>query len=155
MTEVERKSLMKEMASFEEIKDEPSVGIFWFSPEKQDLFDVSSVPVSTLKNGLNTIPKLHKNVWAKNYYKAKAKGLKDSIYFTDYTQIPRGRVWYDRKTGEFKITVGSWYKQYEQILTPLLQIEFNLTEFKYEVDSHWELGHGWSEHDFTVYAEKD
>jgi len=136
MTDRERDDLMSEMASFEDIKDEPSVGIFWFSPEEKEVFDVSSVPVSTLKPGLNTIPKLHKNVWAKNYYRAKAKGLTDSIYFTDYTQIPRGRVWYDRQTESFKVTVGSWYKEYEQILTPLLKTEFNLDDFKYEIDSH-------------------
>jgi len=147
--------MMSEMASFEGVKNEPSVGIFWFLPEEGDLFDVSAVPVSSLKKGLNTIPKLHKNVWAKNFYKAKAKGLTDSIYFKDYTQIPRGRVWYDRTANTFKVTVGSWYEKYEDILTPLLMIEFNLTEFKYEVDSHWELGHGWSEHDFAVYTDSN
>ena len=38
--------------------------------------------------------------------------------------------------------------EYEQLLTPLIKDEFNLTDFRYDIDSHWNIGQGWSEHDF-------
>ncbi|MCM1531087.1 MAG: hypothetical protein NC048_05455 [Bacteroides sp.] len=49
--------------------------------------------------------------------------------------------------------MGHWIEQYEKILPPLLQEEFNLKEFSYDIDIHWDLGHGWTEHNFNVDAE--
>ena len=150
MSEEERISAMREMTGFEELKSEPEVGIFWYLPEQKTLFDVRSLPISLIPKGLRTIPMLHKNVWAKNYFRAKAKGENDSIYLTDYTQIPRGRVWYEN--GQFRVTVGQWAKDCETDLTPLLKEEFSLPDFLFDYDELWDLGHGWSEHDFEIYA---
>ncbi|MBS6269301.1 hypothetical protein [Coprobacter fastidiosus] len=124
---------------------EPSVGIFWFLPEKHDLFEVhSKVPSST--EGIHTIHKLHRDVWKKAKFRAKARGEKDSIYYQDYTKIPRGRVFYNK--GKFTVAVGSWYKKYEEELTNLLKDYFDLEEFDFEVIEYFELGHNGGEEEF-------
>ncbi|MCM1531086.1 MAG: hypothetical protein NC048_05460 [Bacteroides sp.] len=102
LSQEEHDSAIEEMKTFEGLAFEPSVGIFWFDPDKGELFDTASCPVSTLNPKLDTISVLHKNIWAKNYCRAKARGKTDSIYFTDYTQIPRGRIFYNRKTRHFR-----------------------------------------------------
>lgn len=139
----ERERVMSEMASYDGLAFEPSVGIFWFDPEQGELFDVRSLPVSALTGRMTTINVLHKNIWAKNFFRAKSKGLTDSIYFTDYTQIPRGIIFYSPSTKTFSAKVGHWIEDYKDVVTPLLQEEFNLTEFEYDIDVHWDLGHGW------------
>ena len=144
----EHARLIDEMRVFDGGALEPAVGIFWYNPEEDELFDVHQVPISALHKGLRTINVLHKDVWAKAYFRAKAKGKTDSIYFTDYTQIPRGRVFYEPATKQFTVKVGDWIDEYEQLLTPLIKDEFNLTDFRYDIDSHWNIGQGWSEHDF-------
>lgn len=141
---------MQEMASYDGMAFEPAVGIFWFDPEKGELFDVRSIPVSAMTGMMTTIKVLHKDIWAKNYFRAKAKGQTDSIYFTDYTQIPRGRIFYSPSTKTFSVKVGHWVEDYKEVLTPLLQDEFNLPTVEYDIDSHWDLGHGWSEHNFNM-----
>lgn len=135
MSDEERKSVMEEMASYDGLAFEPSVGIFWFDPEKGELFDVKSLPVSALTGKMTTINVLHKNIWTKNYFRAKAKGLQDSIYYTDYTQIPRGRIFYSPSTGKFSVKVGSWIEEHKEVLTPLLKDEFNLIEVEYDIDT--------------------
>ena len=124
---------------------EPSVGIFWYLPEKHDLFEVySKVPPST--EGIHTIHKLHRDVWKKAKFRAKARGEKDSIYYQDYTKIPRGRIFC--KDGKFVVAVGSWYKKYEEELTNLLKDYFDLEEFDFEVIEYFELGHNGGEEEF-------
>lgn len=122
--------------------DRPSVGIFWYLPEKHDLFEVHSERPPKTKE-IYTTPKLHRDVWKKGKYRALAKGEVGSIYYQDHTKIPRGRIFY--KDGKFVVAVGSWYKKYEEELTNLIKDYFDLEEFEYKVDSHWELGHGFSE----------
>jgi len=134
--------VMSEMASYDGNAFEPQVGIFWLDVENEELFDVKAIPISSLREGINTITVLHKDIWAKNYYRAKARGKSDSIYMRDYTQIPRGRVFYNRKTNTFKVKVGHWIDQYEAMLTPLIREEFNLKSFEYDID-------GWGERDFS------
>ena len=150
MSGEERERVMAEMASYDGLAFEPSVGIFWYAPERQELFDVRSLPVSALPGRMTTINVLHKNIWTKNYFRAKARGLTDSIYYSDYTQIPRGRVFYSPSTNTFSVKVGHWIEDCKDILTPLLQEEFNLADFDYDIDIHWDLGHGWSEHNFNI-----
>ena len=124
---------------------EPSVGIFWYLPEKHDLFEVySKVPPST--EGIHTIHKLHRDVWKKGKYRALARGEVGSIYYKDYTKIPRGRVYYNK--GKFTVAVGSWYKKYEEELTNLLKDYFDLEEFDFEVIEYFELGHNGGEEEF-------
>jgi len=144
-----RQAVMEEMASFDGNAFEPQVGIFWLDTEKEELFDVRAVPVASLREGISTIAVLHKDIWAKNYYRAKARGNTDSIYLKDYTQIPRGRVFVNRSDGKFSVKVGHWIDDYEAMLTPLIREEFNIQTFEYDIDEHWDLGNGWSEHDFS------
>lgn len=124
---------------------EPSVGIFWYLPEKHDLFEVySKVPSTT--EGIHTIHKLHRDVWKKGKYRALAKGEVGSIYYQDYTKIPRGRIFC--KDGKFVVAVGSWYKKYEEELTNLIKDYFDLEEFDFEVIEYFELGHNGGEEEF-------
>ena len=150
MSTEERERVMAEMASYDGLAFEPSVGIFWLDVERGELFDVRSLPVSALTGGMPTINVLHKIIWTKNHFRAKAKGLEDSIYYTDYTQIPRGRIFYSPSSKTFSVKVGHWIEDYREILTPLLEDEFNLTAFEYDIDEHWDIGHGWSEHNFNI-----
>lgn len=124
---------------------EPSVGIFWFLPEKHVLFRAySEIPPKTKE--VYTINKLHRDVWKKGKYRALAKGEVGSIYYQDYTKIPRGRIFY--KDGKFVVAVGSWYKKYEEELTELIRDYFDLEEFDFEVIEYFELGHNGGEEEF-------
>lgn len=124
---------------------EPSVGIFWYLPEKHVLFRVySELPPNTKE--IYTTPRLHRDVWKKAKFRAKARGEKDSIYYQDYTKIPRGRVFYNK--GKFTVAVGSWYKKYEEELTELIRDYFDLEEFDFEVIEYFELGHNGGEEEF-------
>jgi len=122
------------------------VGIFWYNPEDEELFEVHSLPVTTIvKEGKLTYPKLHKTIWSKLHHKTldrQKKGLKyNPIYLEDYTQIPRGRVFF--RDGAFYIFTGSWIT--DEIKKMIID-EFNLQKCNvvFKIDSHWELGHGWS-----------
>jgi hypothetical protein len=134
---------VSEMQSFR--KDGPFVGIFW-ADDDGELIDVNKVPAESL-NGSLTIQVLHKTIWQKKHHRALAKqkeGLlqdRDKIYLKDYTQVPRGRVFY--KDGVFTVKVGSWINE---SLKAEIADEFELPELStvFSVDSHWELGHGWS-----------
>lgn len=123
----------------------PCAGIFWYLPEEHDLFEVHSIPPPNEQEPY-TIPDLHKDVWRKAKFRAKARGEKDSIYYQDYTKIPRGRVFYNK--GKFTVAVGSWYKKYEEELTELIRDYFDLEEFDFEVIEYFELGHNGGEEEF-------
>ena len=60
--------------------DNPKVGIFWYLPEEHDLFEVHSICPPNEQEPY-TIPDLHKDVWRKAKFRAKARGKKDSIYY--------------------------------------------------------------------------
>lgn len=140
--------LKRVMATFAD-KGEPKVGIFWYLPDENDLFGVTSV---NLRDGRKskygiTCGKLHKDYWSKEYHRAKNKKKLDSIFFTDFTKIPRGRIFYNEKNNTFDVYVGSWYKDYESDLENLLKDEFDLPSLRFIQSEHWELGHGWSEHE--------
>lgn len=146
----DHKKAIEEMANFFE-SDEPQLGIFWFNPKKFYLFGVSKKDAKDcLDEGHHTYPKLLKTFWQKQHHRARAKNDTDSIYFeeSNYTLIPRGRIFlYDKK---FIVKVGSWIKDLDlERFTELIQDEFNLPDnFKFEIDEHWDLGHGWSEEKF-------
>lgn len=160
-TEDEHKEVIAEMKAIDgfdnELFDNPMVGIFWFNFIKNKLFDVEKINVSDLKDPNNgTIQKLHKNIWQKNYFRAKTKNEALSIYFQDYTQIPRGRIFV--KDGKFYVYVGNWINEYKgrkdlrEVLTDLISFTFELKDFEFVIDKHWDIGHGWSEHNFNVDA---
>lgn len=65
----------------------------------------------------------------KQYGKPRNAGTgpkESSVYYQDYTQVPRGRVFYDK--GNFIVKVGSWYEPYEAELRELVEDAFNLPD---------------------------
>ena len=125
--------------------EKAEVGIFWYNPIDEELFEVHSMPASSLKKGEYTYPKLHKTIWNELYQRAKnrkKKGLEyESIYLKDYTQVPRGRIFL--KDAVFYIFTGSWV---DKKIQKMIIKRFNLQkcEVVFKIDTHWELGHGWS-----------
>ena len=108
--------------------EDPKVGIFWYNPQRNELFGVVALSlddqnVSDCHNG-KTCKILHKKKWQQDN--------------------PRGRVFY--KDNKFLITVGSWINENENYkVIDLVEKEFNLTNEDTEIveDSHWDIGSGW------------
>ena len=106
---------------------------------------------------LATYPKLHKTYWQKMHHKAIALKDTGSIFYKehDYTQIPRGRVFVE--DGVYYVNVGEWINGFvngkkcidvQKLRQPVMD-EFNLPEsFKFRLDNHWNIGHGWDEEPF-------
>ena len=138
-----RDEVIKEMVQY--FDENAEVGIFWYHPLSEELFEVQSMPVITLKEGQTTFPKLHKTVWQKLRHSARNKQKKglvyDPVYLTDYTQVPRGRVFF--KEGVFYVFTGSWITDK---IKKLIIKQFNLQKCNvvFKTDIHWEIGHGWS-----------
>ena len=121
----------------------PKVGIFWYLPEENELFGVNSAEISGLKeiNGNITYPGLRKIFWQKQKYRALAKGKKDSIFLKDYTQIPRGRIFYHN--GKFTVMVGI------RSMRELIKDEFDLIDFGFKIGECLELGNDWGEKEYV------
>ena len=132
-------------AMIQYFNEKAEVGIFWYHPLSEELFEVHSMPASTLQKGQITYPKLHKTIWQKLRHSALNKKKKeliyDPIYLEDYTMIPRGRVFF--VDGVFNIFVGSWIT--DKIKKMIIK-QFNLQKCKivFKIDFHWDIGHGWS-----------
>ena len=138
---------MAAMRAFDE--QMPCVGIFWYDPEDKSLFGVRKKELTPVevedaaKKGMPFInyPHLHRQVWAKEYFKAQARHL-ETKFMGDYTQIPRGRVAWT--IDKFIVLVGKWAEPIQGELAELLEKEFSLPYFEFVYDVHWDLGHGWS-----------
>jgi hypothetical protein len=91
-----REEAIQEMMQYFDEKAE--VGIFWYHPVSEELFEVHSMPVTSLKTGQLTYPKLHKTIWQTLRFSALNKQKRglifDPVYLEDYTQVPRGRVFF-------------------------------------------------------------
>ena len=146
MSASERKEVMASMSDNFEIQENPKVGIFWYDETGDELFGVTASYADELSfnaHGNKTVGTLHKTWWKKQQERAKAKNELTGIFMKDYTQIPRGRV-FQLENGIFELFCGSWINEH---IISLVKDEFNLGEVQLEVkiDSHWEIGHGWSE----------
>lgn len=147
----EHEQLIQAMSQFFE-NEKPKVGIFWLDPNNMNLFGVQKGDTEQYDNGSNLImfPKLHKTFWQKQHQRALAKNDENSIFYNehDYTKIPRGRVLV--LNGNYIVKVGNWVNSVNlEEFREILQDEFSLPDdFKIEIDSHWDLGHGWSEEQF-------
>jgi hypothetical protein len=130
------------MDQFLENDTEPKIGIFWYDPRDRIIFGVRSEVAKSTANP--TINILHKQVWAKEYNKRKQQNLPLGRWAGDYTMTPRGRVFHDKKSGEFIVKVGSWIEKYPEVQNLILQ-EFDLPEDKttFEKEIHWEIGQGY------------
>ena len=104
-------SLIDSMSPFFD-NGKPKLGIFWYDVVNQSLFGVDKIDAeqATFVNGRATISKLHKTYWQKQHPRAEAKGNTHSIFYQEhnYTLIPRGRIFLDKKTDQFYVCVGSW-----------------------------------------------
>ena len=131
--------------------DEPMVGIFWYSPQRDELFGVRSHRISdyTKANartefGSVSCSEMHEDVWKKEFHRQKYKNDGIGPYVGAYEMTPRGRIFYNPDTEVFTIAVGSWIEQYPQAV-PLIVEEFNLADTTYEVKTaqHWDIGQKW------------
>lgn len=143
-----RDEIIDEMKKYFDEKAE--VGLFWYHPLSEELFEIHSIPAKTLEKDQYTYPKLHKTIWNKLRCSAlnkKEKGLVyDPIYLKNYTMVPRGRVFF--KNDIFYVLTGNWIT--DEIKKMVIK-QFNLQKcnVKFKIDCHWEIGHGWSEEGFT------
>ena len=150
MTQLNDKDHAAQMADMKSFDEEmPSIGIFWYDPQDHSLFGVGKKELTPLmveeaaNKGLPFInyPTLHRQVWAKEYFRAQAKHV-DTKFKGDYTQVPRGRVAWNIVI--FIVLVGHWAEPVLDELTELIEKEFALPYFEFVYDEHWDLGHGWS-----------
>jgi len=144
MTEQDRKKLISAMSDNFDKQDKPKVGIFWYDSEKEELFGVSKINADELNfnyNGLKTIGILHKDWWKKEREKLLFKKKPLGIYGSDYSQIPRGRIFQREEDGVFQLMCGKWIT--DQI-AEMVKIEFDLCNVPFEriIDIRWEIGHG-------------
>lgn len=147
LSDKDHKAQMESMRAFDE--QMPCVGIFWYDPEDHCFFGVRKKEVTpkqvedAAEKGIPFInyPHLHRQVWAKEYFKAQAQHI-DTKFKGDYTKIPRGRVAWN--IDKFIVLVGHWAEPILDELTELIEQEFSLPYFEFIYDEHWDLGHGWS-----------
>lgn len=147
LTTTEHDALMENMKEFDE--QMPCVGIFWYDPADKALFGVRKkeltpkMTTEAAEEGIPFInyPKLHRQVWAKEHFRAEAK-QEETKFTGDYTMVPRGRVAWN--VNKFIVLVGKWAEPIEEELTELIEKEFSLPYFEFVYDYHWDLGHGWS-----------
>lgn len=141
------RDIMKENNKYQ---DDAMVGLFWYDIENDELFGVSSVIASDINfyeseffnAPTKSISKLHYAVWQKEYNKGK-----DKRFQAKYTTVPRGRV-FEVKDRGFIVCVGTWINDYPNVKKLIID-EFQLPEdTEFIVDSHWNLGHGWSDKRF-------
>jgi hypothetical protein len=132
-------------------QENPKVGIFWYSPQLQDVFGVVAIDAATAPksghSGLRTCKELHKYIWKKQFNYDKAHNV-NSPFRGDYKYTPRGRVFYDDELDEYHIMVGAWLNDYPEA-KPLIRAAFNLTDpnlhVTFERGIHWEIGMGYGE----------
>ena len=132
-------------------QENPKVGIFWYSPQLQDVFGVIAIDAATAPksghSGLRTCKELHKYLWKKQFNHDKAHNI-NSPFRGDYKYTPRGRVFYDDELEEYHIMVGAWLNDYPEAKDKI-KAAFNLTasnlHVTFERGIHWEIGMGYGE----------
>ncbi|MCQ2219019.1 MAG: hypothetical protein MJZ33_11180 [Paludibacteraceae bacterium] len=153
VTEDELNEMMRLMTESLDPKDKPCVGIFWYSPARNELFGVVKAKkgdknyVSSGFGGMATCRDLHKDVWKKEYNKNKFKdGSKINLFIGDYKDKPRGRIFYSESKNHYIIMVGSWVDEYEAAKQCIID-EFKLNGhcFEFVKNIHWEIGNGFGD----------
>ena len=153
MSKNERKMAIDTMSDNFDIQNNPEVGIFWYDETEDELFGVNKAFASELQfnaNGYKNLGILHKDWWKKQQEKMLRKKKPMGILGQDYTKVPRGRVW-EKKTGKdaiFQMMCGKWIEDYgREHIENIVREEFNLQNVLFEivVDTHWDIGHGWSQ----------
>lgn len=142
------KAAIELMKFNEQFQNDPRVGIFWYDVAKNELFGVRMTHADDTKwyhssqfnTDVRTEKDLHQNVWKKEFYRGKDKRFKG-----DHTLVPRGRV-FEFKDDGFKVYTGGWIDEYpeaKELILDMFELPANNTEFVQ--DSHWDIGHGWSQ----------
>jgi len=132
-------SLSKRQDGTENIKLPPMVGIFWITPDLEDIFYASSVETDKgIVYGdwiLGTDD--HTILWDRLYSEGELKML-PRRYQEDYTLLPRGRVSFNSKAGEFTVYHGNWLKpKHKKIIMDRFHLARNQTVF--EEDEHYRI----------------
>lgn len=148
LDEIGHKAQMDDMRSFDEPM--PSVGIFWYDPKDHNLFGVRKKELTpreveeAAEKGKPFInyPHLHRQVWAKEYFRAQAKHY-ETKFKGDYTQIPRGRVAWT--IDKFIVLVGHWAEPIQDELTELIENAFSLPCFEFVYDERMEFTTNWED----------
>lgn len=150
-SDAELDEAMKLMASNRGKDDEPKVGIFWYSPQRDELFGVRSHRASEYVKanartefGTVSCAEMHEDVWKKEFHKQKYKNGGIGPYVGAYEMTPRGRIFYNPETDEYTIAVGEWINQYPQAIA-MIEEEFNLQNTNHSVKTahHWDIGQKW------------
>lgn len=120
-------------------KSEAEVGTFFYDVNLKKLILTDSCPIDIapsfgLGKNKKTTRKLHPQIWKENNMEG------------DYTQCPRGRVFYNIDSNSFDIAVGKWVENVPNLLD-LVKNRFHLQDQKCELkyDSHWDIGNGFYE----------
>ena len=127
LDDISHKAQMDDMRSFDEAM--PSVGIFWYDPEDHTLFGVRKKELTpreveeAAEKGKPFInyPHLHRQVWAKEYFRAQAKHYETNSRVI--IQIPRGRVAWT--IDKFIVLVCHWAEPIQDELTDLIEKAFS------------------------------
>lgn len=134
------------------------VGIFWYSPARNELFGVvkanpydlddKNLSSARLPNSdvvAYTCRVLHEQVWKKeyNWHKFHDDGS-INLFVGDYKDKPRGRIFYEPQQKLFKVCVGDWIKQNREAIDIIVD-EFGLldSDFDFVISNHWDIGMGW------------
>ena len=144
-------TMLEFFGSREEIEEEPQLGIFWYIPQRDELFGVNkkdAKKIKTVYKGRKTIDVPHELWWGKQQTKIDAAGRPLGIFKNDYTDIPRGRIFQREKDGVFELRVGSWIKEHPHVVD-MVKDEFQLNNTPFELieDHHWDIGKGFSPRD--------
>lgn len=157
-TDEAHKEMMDLMRGFFD-NGKPQVGIFWYDYANNKLFGVQKDDADKYAETgkIGTLHKLHKTYWTKQHFRAVANNETNSIFYSEnnYTLIPRGRI-FVKPDMTFYVTVGEWINGQidgkevidKDKLRELIEDEFNLTNFDYLIDEHWNIGRVWSEDRF-------
>ena len=148
--DMDLRNVMDVMREFKDAA--PSVGIFWIDEDTETLAGVQAAQVDfkSPTKGCEMHRNTHKTYWQKQHARnlaLKNRGLKHDEFFIqeDYTQIPRGIVFYDWDTEKFFVKVGFWYANFSWLRKAIVE-EFDIPDnFEFQVDERWELGHEWLE----------
>jgi hypothetical protein len=147
MSTQEHQEMMQLMEDNFDYQQEPKLGIFWYDKKEDALFGIvksDARDVAYVGNmARKTVSSLHKSWWTKQKMRYRAGKEKNNIYETDYTKIPRGRIFQRKADNVFEIMCGSWITPH---MMELVIEEFDLQDQTVEtvIDEHWEIGHGWS-----------
>lgn len=154
-TDDDFKAMMLLMTSNLDDSEKPCVGIFWYSPQRNELFGTVKAKEGD-KNyatsgfgGMCTCKELHKDVWKKEFNKrrySKNGNYGINLFVGDYKSKPRGRIFYKSETNEYFIMVGEWIEEYPEAIDCVVN-EFKLSGHNYQFikNFHWDIGNGFGD----------